>query len=267
MKNILQILSLCIAYTLQAQIGINTDTPRADLDVNGDLNIRGKVHLGGAEGTLASPGVNGQVLVSSGPGAAPKWLMLNIPDGEEKFYLIYNNTFEDNVGVQFTSAENTGNNIYLKGTLLSTLTNWKKIPNLTKTFEVYSAQNKTYFTFETVAQIATTGLASNVLDAVEYACGIFVDGKLEGVRVNVVEQPSIAYGSFKTLTMMHVSENIPIGTHTLDVACTRRAQYSTTVNLGVGRYVNSNNLNNFMAKSTMKIEVFEIPDNYIAVDP
>lgn len=267
MKKLIQILLICCFGSAIGQIGVNTNSPRATLDVNGDVNLRGRIHLGESEGTLASPGVAGQVLVSSGPGAAPKWLTLNIPDGEQKFYLIYNNTFEDVGGVEFSSLENTGNTTYAKGTLLSSMVGWKKIPNMSQTFHVYSEQNKTYFTFETVAQIATTGLNSEVLDAVDYACGIFVDGKLEGVRVNSVEQPSIAYGSFKTLTILHVSENISVGSHTMDVACTRRANYSTSVRLGVGRSVNANNLNNFMAKSSMKIEVFEIPDNYVTVDP
>jgi hypothetical protein len=266
MKKLLLTILVSIASYAYSQVGINTTTPNATVDVNGDLSIRGKIYVGGNDTTLGSPGVNGQVLVSSGPGAPPKWLKLNIPDGEQKYYLIYNNTFEDNVGIEFTSSENTGNNVYTRGTLFSSLTNWKKIPGMTQTFDVYSDENKVYFTFETVAQIATVS-STDYLDATEFACGIFVDGKLEGVRLNSVEQPSIAVSSFVTHTMLHVSENVSVGTHTLDVACTRRANYDNTYLIGIGKGVNATNLNNFMAKSTMKVEVFEIPDNYVTVDP
>src|SRR5690606_25532968 len=157
--------------------------PNATLDVNGDVSIREKIYVGGNEGNAGNPGVNGQVLVSQGPGLPPKWLTLNIPDVQQNYYLIYNNTFEDEGGVSFSSNETTGNNVYTKGTNLTSLSSWKKIPGMTQSFEVYSAENKTYFTFETVAQLGTSG-SGNLLDAVDFACGIFIDGKLEGVRIN-----------------------------------------------------------------------------------
>lgn len=260
---ILMVVSLC-SFTI-AQVGINTNTPKAQLDVNGDVTVRGKIYAGGTETVAGNPGVPGQVLVSSGPGQPPRWMTLNIPDDQGKFYLIYNDTFDDQVGVTFTSSETTGNYMYTKGTLYSSLSGWKKIPGLSQTFEVYSTENKTYFTFEAVAQINTTG-SGNKLDAVEFACGIFLDGKLEGVRVNTVEQTGDSYASFRTLTMLHVSENISKGIHNIDIACTRRANYSTSVSLGIGRSVNSENLNNFMAQSSLKIEVFEIPDQYIDIE-
>lgn len=252
----------CLSYS---QVGVNTQSPESQLDVNGDVTFRGKVYTGGDDTTLGNPGVKGQVLVSSGPGEPPKWLTLNIPDDEGKYYLIYNDTFDDLTGVSFSSSEITGLNLYTKGTLLTSLSGWKKIPDLSQNFEVFSIQNKTYFTFETVVQMASTSAAYK-LDAIEYACGIFVDGKLEGVRINTVEQAGDSYGSFKTITILHVSENVPKGTHTLDVACTRRANYSTSVNLGIGRSVLAENLNNFMARSSMKIEVFEIPDEYVDIE-
>lgn len=266
MKKIISILFMSISYLALSQVGINTDSPNAMLDVNGDVSIRGKVYVGGTEGTPGNPGVNGQVLVSQGPGLPPVWLTLNIPEIEQNYYLIYNNTMEDQTGVSFTSAEISGNNVYTKGTAFSSLSNWKKIPGMTQTFTVNSIENKVYFTFETVAQIGTTG-SDNLLDAVDFACGIFIDDKLEGVRVNTVEQPSTSYGPFRTITMLHIADDLTVGNHSLDVACTRRANYSTTSSLGIGRAVNISNLNNFMAKSTMKVEVFEIPDGYIDVDP
>lgn len=265
MKSYAITLLLALSCLSFSQVGINTETPKSQFDVNGDLTIRNKVLVGGDDATLGNPGVKGQVLVSSGPGEPPRWLTLNIPDDQGKYYLIYNDTFDDRTGVSFFSSETTGLNTYTKGTLLTSLSGWKKIPGMSKQFEVFSTQNKTYFTFETVAQIGTTG-NGNYLDAVEFACGIFVDGKLEGVRVNTVEQAGEAYGSFRTFTMLHVSENVSKGTHTLDVACTRRANYSTSVSLGIGRSANANNLNNFMAQSSMKIEVFEIPDEYIDIE-
>ena len=49
-------------------VGINTATPDAELDLNGDAIIRGALGAGGA-----NFGTAGQFLVSNGPGAAPSW--------------------------------------------------------------------------------------------------------------------------------------------------------------------------------------------------
>lgn len=249
---------------IYSQVGINNNTPISDLDVNGDVTLRGGLYLDGSDTEKGNPGVAGQVLVSSGAGSPPRWQRLNIPDSEEfKHYLIYNNTYDDEVGAGFSSTETSGVVPYVKGTALSSLSNWKPISGLSGNFEIFSNENKTYFTFETVAQITS----SLISEAVEYACGIFVDGKLEGVRTNTLAQTGSAVNTFQTMTMLLVTESLSKGNHTVNVACTRRANYNTSANLGIGRSVASSNLNNFMSRSTLKIEVFEIPEEYIDILP
>lgn len=253
---------LSIAFS---QVGINTNEPNSQLDVNGDVSIRGKLYTEGTDTVLGNPGNKGQVLVSSGSEGAPKWQTLNIPNDIGKYYLIYNNTFNDRNGILFKSSEATGSLTYTKGNLLNSLSKWKKIPDLSSQhFEVYSNNNKVYLTFETVAHLGSQSQNA----AAEFACGIFIDEKLEGVRVNTVEQTSTATFPFKTFTMLHVSENISKGTHKLDVACVRRSNFSSdNIDLTIGRNINgTTNLNNFMAQSNVKIEVYEIPDQYIDID-
>jgi hypothetical protein len=43
MKKIISSLFLTSGLIVSAQVGINTDSPKAKLDVNGDLNLRDKI--------------------------------------------------------------------------------------------------------------------------------------------------------------------------------------------------------------------------------
>lgn len=99
MKNIISILSLVAGLSLSAQVGINTDSPKAKLDVNGDVNLRNKVVVQNVVDNTLSQGNNDQILVSQGEGYPPIWKSLRIPEYEpNKFYLIFNNSFSDKTG-------------------------------------------------------------------------------------------------------------------------------------------------------------------------
>jgi hypothetical protein len=57
------------------KVGINNSLPANALDITGDLNITGRLKVGGNTGTP------GQVLTSNGPGQAPSWQTANSQTG------------------------------------------------------------------------------------------------------------------------------------------------------------------------------------------
>ena len=132
MKKIISTFFLAAGLLVSAQIGINTNSPKAQLDVNGDVSFRGKIAVLDAAGT-AFEGNNDQLLVSRGEGFTPVWKSLRIPEYEpNKFYLIYNNSISDNVGLTFTTADESTitqasrGTTFTKGKSFASLQNFKK---------------------------------------------------------------------------------------------------------------------------------------------
>ncbi len=272
MKNTINFLLLLWVYTLQGQVGIMTSKPQSVLDVNGDFNKKGKLFLD--NNNILSPGKTGQILISRGAGTAPTWKALKIPDYEPfKYYLIFNDSFRD----FNTSSNNTGQGISLstatspatisadlvKGADITNLINnkgFKEITKLSNPFIVNSTESKVYFQFETVVQENnTTTIGSNQM----YACGIFVDDKLQSARLNTLFTSTTAESTFLTHNQIGGASNLAKGQHTARVACTR---YTTDDNIVLGIGVPSttavNNVNNFMTQASLKIDVYEVPQNF-----
>lgn len=263
MKKIILTLLLGAGLLLSGQVGINTDTPKAKLDVNGDLNLRNKIVVLNTTDNSLSQGNNDQILVSQGEGYPPIWKSLRIPEYEpNKFYLIFNNSFSDRTGVKFTSTEQFGtaarSTAFVKGADFSSFPTFKKIPGLSDKIKVYSTQSKTYFQFETVVQ---ADLPSNKPTdvSIDYACGIFVDDKLVNMRQRNLKASSAA-STFITHNQIGVIENLSIGEHNVSVACSRIASYETanTIVLAIGTYA-ADNINDFITQSSLKVDVYEIP--------
>ncbi|BAP29265.1 uncharacterized protein CHSO_0228 [Chryseobacterium sp. StRB126] len=250
---------------LSAQVGINTESPKSKLDVNGDLNLRDKIAVLDATDNSLSLGNNDQLLVSQGEGYAPIWKTLRIPEYEpNKFYLIFNNSFSDKVGVDFTFGEqppatSTGKAAaFVKGANFSTLPTFKKIVDLSNKIQVFSDENKTYFQFETVVQANFT--ANGTPDtAIDYACGIFVDDKLISLRQNNLKASSAQF-TFLTHNQIGMVTNLTKGEHDVSVACSRISSYGDAQNRKLAIGVNtSSNLNKFITQSSLKVDVYEIP--------
>jgi hypothetical protein len=263
MKNILFVLFLSMGLSISAQIGIKTDVPRARLDVNGDTTLRGKLSvLNTANGSL-SEGVNDQVLVSQGAGLPPTWKALKIPEYESnKFYLIFNNSFSDKVGVKFTSSENSTitsrSTTLTKGRNFSELNGFKKIPGLSQEIKIYSSQSKTYFQFETVIQsnMQEVGTTDSSID---YACGIFVDDKLINLRQGNLKAIN-STDPFLTHNQIGVMANLDKGTHQVSVACSRLRSYNTGNGIQLAVGINTSaNIDSFIAQSSLKVDVYEVP--------
>ncbi|WP_228455303.1 hypothetical protein [Chryseobacterium sp. Tr-659] len=265
MRKILLTLFFMTGILLSAQVGINTPSPKAKLDVNGDVNLRNKIAVQDATDNSLYQGNNDQVLVSQGLGYAPTWKTLRIPEYEpNKFYLIYNNSFSDKVGVTFTDSENSTVGMasrgatFTKGKDYSSLQSFKKIDGLSQTISVFSTQSKAYFLFETVVQ-ADFGGNGNPDTSIDYACGIFVDNKLVNLRQRNLKAISTTY-PFITHTQIGIVENLSKGNHTVSVACTRLGSYEAqgkTLTIGTNVYTN---INDFIAQSSLKVDVYEVPE-------
>ncbi|ANF50440.1 hypothetical protein A0O34_07875 [Chryseobacterium glaciei] len=269
MKNILFILFSTIGLSLSAQVGVATPTPKAILDVNGNINLRGKLVVLNAADSKLSEGRDDQLLVSQGAGLAPTWKSLRIPDYEtNKFYLIYNNSFSDRVGTTFTSSEEptiaSRSASFTKNSNISNFSQFKKIPGLSQTFNVYSTESKTYFQFETVIQanFATVGTTDTSID---YACGIFVDDKLVNLRQGNLKAVN-STNPFLTHNQIGLAQNLTKGAHSVGVACSRLKSYNVPagITLGIGTSV-SNNIDSFISQSSFKVDVYEVPQVFNAI--
>ncbi|SMC70619.1 hypothetical protein [Moheibacter sediminis] len=274
MKNLFYLFIILSCIQLSAQVGISSltnYTPGAGtgLSVDGNVTIRDRIFVGGTDLTLGNPGKNGQVLVSQGTGLPPRWRTLNIPTVEENFfYLIYNNAFTDftndntvNEGITINSTAGNNGPYELGITRASLGTDFTTITGLTKTFEVYSNENQVYITFEAVAHI--TGGGTDI--GADFVCGIFAGGNttttrtLRGLRKLTLQQ---SYGAssnpFITYTQIALADDLGIGLHQVEVACKRTASHGTLPTLTIGRSA-STNINEFVAKSSLKVEVYEAP--------
>ncbi|WP_244428550.1 hypothetical protein [Flavobacterium sp. B17] len=83
MRRLILLLSIVSGLSTSAQIGIKTASPKAILDVNGDMNLRGKLSVLNTTDNTIFGGTNDQILVSQGEGYPPAWKSLRIPDYEQ----------------------------------------------------------------------------------------------------------------------------------------------------------------------------------------
>ncbi|UHO38033.1 hypothetical protein H5J24_21025 [Chryseobacterium capnotolerans] len=265
MKNILSTLFLASGLVLSAQVGINTESPKAQLDVNGDVNLRDKIAVLDVTDNTLSLGNNDQLLVSQGEGYPPIWKTLRIPEYEpNKFYLIFNNSFSDRVGVDFLYSEEPAATstskaaAFTKGATFSSLSKFKKINGLSQKISVFSNESKAYFQFETVVQANFTA-NGNPDTSIDYACGIFVDDKLINLRQSNLRASSAQF-TFSTHNQIGIVANLSKGEHIVSVGCSRLASYGDASNRKLGIGINtSTNLNKFITQSSLKVDVYEVP--------
>lgn len=266
MKKILSILLLSIGLSSYAQIGIKTNNPKAALDVNGSVAFRRKLVLLNTTDSKLYEGTNDQILTSQGGGLPPMWKTLRIPEYEaNKFYLIYNNSFADKAGVRFTSSEQSTitsrSATFTKNQTFSQMNGFKKIPGLSQVINVYSTQSKTYFQFETVVQ-ANFANVGNTDTSIDYACGIFVDDKLVNIRQGNLKAIN-SDNPFLTHNQIGIMDNLTKGAHDVSVACSRLKSYNTAngAELSVGINTStSTNIDSFIAQSSLKVDVYEVPE-------
>lgn len=245
MKNYLYItiLLLCLGGFTIAQVGINTNTPVNTLDVNGDLNITGKIHVNGTDNTLGDPGAKNKALSSNGPDDPVSWNEIKIPVGYQGgLYLTAVEAQADRVGLDLSE---TGYGTYNENAALTG--NWIEITGLSKQINVTRPTNKVHVQFQTTAQMNFSGSAS-------FACGIFMDNQLKGVRVDIVRGDE---GSYNVFNINSSFDNVAAGEHTFKIACRGRTFTNTSGSLAIGKANTPANLNTDMAQSYLNIYVLE----------
>lgn len=228
-----------------AQVGIQTQSPKTALDVNGDMNVAGKIYTRGTDISLGDPGNKNKAFTSNGDDEAVSWEDVKIPVGYEGgLYLTSVEALSDRAGLNLTA---TGFGTYSENAALSG--NWVEIPLLTQAVAVTHPVNKIHVQLQTTAQINFDGSGS-------FACGIFMDNQLKGVRVDVVKGPSGSYNVFNINTSF---DNVATGNHTFKIACRGRTFSSgaTTARLAIGRANVSANLGADMAQSSLNLFVLE----------
>ncbi|WP_291099560.1 MULTISPECIES: hypothetical protein [Weeksellaceae] len=221
-----------------SQMGIGTDLPKSTLDVNGNLNIKNQLYLGGTDNSLGNPGVNGQIVVSNGDNPAT-WQDVRLPEGISTLTISSKYVKDDEIGVSLTNGVTTA---YQEDSNLST---WSVIENLNTSFNIVNITNKVNFSVQTIVQRSNSDLAS-------YACGIFIDDKLKAVRTDIINTTA---GGYKTYNINITLDNIGVGNHTAKFAC--RGRNIASGSLGIGKVINATYLSAAMAKSVFKTTILE----------
>lgn len=226
-----------------AQVGIQTQNPHTTLDVNGDLNIADKLYAGGTDATTGDPGDKNKAFTSNGDDNPVSWEEVKIPVGYSGgLYLTSVEVLSDVAGL---NMDDTGPGTYILNESLSG--NWQEIPSLTKSISVTHPENKVHVQFQTTAQINYSGSGS-------FACGIFMDNKLQGARVDVVRGPSGSYNVFNINTSF---DNVGTGSHTFKIACRGRTYSNESGKLAIGRANVATSLGADMAQSSLNLFVLE----------
>ncbi|MBL1221537.1 hypothetical protein JET18_11845 [Chryseobacterium sp. L7] len=68
-----------VLNSVGGNVGVGTTAPQKKLHVDGDLQVTKELNVGGTGSTAGSAGTAGQVLTSSGAGAAPTWTTPAVP--------------------------------------------------------------------------------------------------------------------------------------------------------------------------------------------
>lgn len=260
-KNICILFSLLFSLMCYSQsIGINTETPLARLDVQGNMSVRNLIRVGGTDAVTGNVGTSGTVLVSQGAGLPPVWKLIRRPNFSPFRYTIFNTAgAESQAGVDLPGTSLGGNEVHSENQTLASYLNsgvGQEITGLATTFQVDVASNNiVVLSFETIAQSAS----STANNAVDFSCGIFVDDQMKGLRIYTLSQTGSG-SPFYTYDLVATATGLSAGNHTAKVACKRRANINYTGAFSVGKAAPAvTNLNNFMAKSSLTVQTYEKP--------
>lgn len=243
----------CIASF--AQVGINTSSPNASLDVNGDVVLRNELRMGGTNLVNGNAGSVDQVLVSQGEGQVPVWKSVSVPFMENTQYKLINTYIKDDqVGlVGLTGAATTPATSSIKENI-TTSTTWKKIQGLSTQLEIKSDKNNTTYQLQTGVELVA---AAN--QTVGFICGIFKDNILVAIRPDKIT--SITTAPIQGIyTLNYTEANSLNGIYTMDVACRVTSTTSNANVISIGANTNNSNTgsNAFALKSFFKIDVAEL---------
>ncbi len=245
MNKILITTLLLFSIFIQAQVGINTAAPVGTLDINGDLNVRNELRIGGTNIAKGDAGVAGALFHNNSDLSVNDWKSIKVADGQGSMSIFFINTLTDQSGATF-SGSNGSVTPYVENSLIDNT--WTVLPGTQETFSISKTTNKVVFTFQTTAQKTGNGNSSS-----GFACGIFLDNQLKAVRTDVVLGTD---GSYKIFNLNATLTNIvPKNNYVVKVGCTKRNLNSGT--LGIGTPVNLTFLNTAMAHSVFTTSILQ----------
>lgn len=259
------VVGLLLSIHVRAQVGIGTEAPNSNLDVNGKTTLRKELRVGGTSLQTGNAGLNGQVLVSQGEGLPATWKTVNVTFMEEGQYKLINSYLSsDQNGIITLSNGITGDAIYKNsvGENISDASkgNWQKITGLENNFTVRNGKNRLTYQFQTGVEMkaSTTTTSQNI----SFTCGVFRNGNLVAVRPDKI---STNNNSDKNgiqdyiFTLNYTEQDVPVGVQKVEVAC-RKINTSNSANqFAIGRNISdTNNVSNaFSLESAFKIDVIE----------
>lgn len=264
-KNFFLSLFICLPSFISAQVGINTTKPRASLDVNGDMQIRGELRVGTDTDPNVAAGKIGQVLTSQGPSSAPKWTDFKLtPVFNSDYTLVDAQIKTDRVGLVLNTDYD---NVTTTNEVLNS--SWTVIEGLTTDISVQNKINEIIYTLQTVVQSSNGDATRAGYDkSINFACGVFI-GKKGADRSTFTltsQRKGIIQGNHYPqypLILVSSSENLEVGEYQLLFAFQRRGGTTalTSLPLYVGRGFDTNSSynvsNNFMNESLVRVDIFE----------
>jgi len=250
----------CLMLTLcfivgSAQVGVNTDTPETELDINGSLQLRENLSLGGTADTAGDPGIFGQVVISQGSNTA-QWKNLRVPFLEDgQFQLINSHSRIDQTGISFPTGAGNGGNTSNTGDLLDA--NWTVIDGLTTMIEVKNPDNKISLIYQSGVEVSRTTSANQ---NVKFLCAAFFNNELRALRSDQIDLINGKQKNKGLYTLAYTVLNLPQGDYEVKIGCRKMSTTNTNLRLAIGRNSEGSGTqetNPFMMQSVLKIDVIE----------
>lgn len=250
MKNKIFIFLVAISPNLFSQIGVGTSKSHTTLDVNGTTNVSKEIRFNGTDAKIGAPGKQGD-LISGNALNNNFWKNFDLPEGFLEGMVLtgsfVNSTFN---GVSFPGQGKATEFAvaYTKGQAMNFPSDWKELSDLNQKIKIVKSVNLVTVSVQTLVQTSNQNSS--------FACGIYLDDKLDFVRLGTVNSGA---GNYRTLNLNATLLNMALGEHTIKFACAERnIPTGTTLNIGKP-IITTTNLNDEMAKTSSVILVLEKP--------
>ncbi|WP_291092885.1 hypothetical protein [Empedobacter sp. UBA6745] len=247
MKNKIFIFLVAISPNLFSQIGVGTTKPHTDLDINGTTNVSKEIRLNGTDAKIGAAGKQGD-LISGNALNNNFWKNFDLPEGFLEGMVLTGSYVNSTInGVSFPGQDKSSEFAvaYNKGQAMAS--HWKELSDLNQKIKIVKSVNLVTVSVQTLVQTDNQNSS--------FACGIYLDDKLDFVRLGTVNTGA---GNYRTLNLNATLLNMGLGEHTIKFACAERnIPIGTTLN--IGKPIITTNLNNEMAKTSSVILVLEKP--------
>ncbi|MGE8431525.1 hypothetical protein [Chryseobacterium joostei] len=246
--NIVLTISPLYIAAQNGNVGIATTKPRTNLDVNGTINVKNDIKLGGTDLNSGNSGNLGD-LITANENNNPTWKNYDLPAGYGNS-MILKSTYliSSEAGVSFNGTNNANalGVPYVEDQGMTTPTTWKEITGVAQAFAITNATSSTNISVQTLAQ-------SDSNTKTTFGCGIYIDDKLKLARTANISGTS---GSYRTLNLNASISNLSLGNHTFRFACVER-NINTGITVSIGQPIVIANLSNKMAATAAFIKVYE----------